>query len=81
MHHGTALQLAWADGDGFEIADPERDDDTIADEILAAVGAMGEQPWTPIAKGIGGKAERLRAIQDTYCSPRAASSTREPICG
>lgn len=63
-HHATALQLTWADGESFEVADAERDDDTIADEILDAVRANGGTPWTPIERSIAGKAERLREIRD-----------------
>ena len=35
-HHKQKLQLAWADGEGFDVLESEeRDDNTIADEILA----------------------------------------------
>lgn len=64
-HHGTSMQLTWTDGEGFTVTDtPERDDDTIADEILEAAGAHGGESWAIIAKGIPGKAERLREIRD-----------------
>jgi hypothetical protein len=65
VHHATALQLIWAPGDGFEVSDEqERDDDTLADEILQAVRQNGGTPWTPIEKQISGKGARLRAIRD-----------------
>jgi len=64
-YHGTTLQLAWAEGEGFTVVDdPERDDETIADEILAAAGANPGGSWTEIEKSVAGKGETLRRIRD-----------------
>ena len=41
-YHGKTLKLTWAAGDGFEVNDePDRDDGTIADEILGNVREHG----------------------------------------
>lgn len=63
-HHGTGFQLAWTEGEGFEVAEGERGDDTIADEILEHVLQNGGTPWTRVEEGISGKGERLRTIRD-----------------
>ena len=65
QHHGTTLRLDWTPGEGFAVsATPERDDDTIADEILAAALQHPGAAWAAISSGIPGKAERLREIRD-----------------
>lgn len=65
VHHGTSLQLAWADGDGFLLTDDaERDDATIADEILEAVGQASGTPWSKLEETVSGKGERLRRVRD-----------------
>jgi putative DNA primase/helicase len=71
-HHATALQLSWTDGEGFAIDDEalERDDNTIADELLAAVLANGGASWNTIEKEIQGKGDRKRAIRDRLLDGR-----------
>lgn len=63
-HHGTSLHLTWADGDGFEVAEPERDDDTVADEILEYVRQHGGTNWAKVDDNVDGKAQRKRQIRD-----------------
>ena len=64
-HHETALQLSWADGEGFAVSDqPERDEDTIADEILAFVLANGGGSWNPVETAVTGQREKLRTVRD-----------------
>jgi hypothetical protein len=64
-HHKQKLQLAWAEGESFElIEEEERDDNAVADEILAYVLEHGGTRWTEIAEAIAGKSGRLRAIRD-----------------
>jgi hypothetical protein len=63
--HKTSLQLRWTDGEGFEVAEElERTDDTIADEMRAAVLANGGASWNVIEKSVTGKGEKKRAIRD-----------------
>jgi len=70
-HHATTLHLAWAEGDGFEVLEEtERDDATIADEILAAVLAAGGTSWSAIEERVSGKGERLRKIRDRLLESR-----------
>jgi hypothetical protein len=65
-HHKQKLQLAWADGDGFEVIDEEeRDDNTVADEILEFVRENGGTGWNRVDEKIAGKGTRLRAIRDS----------------
>lgn len=64
-HHATTLQLVWADGEGFTVSDePERDTNTIADELLEAVRANGGASWNKIEENVQGKTSRLAAIRD-----------------
>jgi hypothetical protein len=63
-HHGKAFHLTWAAGDGFEVDEAERDDDTIADEILAYVLKAGGTAWNKVEENVSGKGGRLRAIRD-----------------
>lgn len=63
--HGKSIQLVWADGEGFLVADaPQRDTNTIADEILAAVLAEGGRGWNQVAKSVSGNAVKTRAVRD-----------------
>lgn len=65
LHHATTMQLIWTPGEGFALNDaPERDDDTIADEILEAALANPGGSWTDISEHISGKDGRLRLIRD-----------------
>jgi hypothetical protein len=65
-HHGTALNLVWADGDGFEVEDkPVLDDDAITNMILAAVHDTPGAGWRTIedaTPGVG--TARRREIRD-----------------
>jgi hypothetical protein len=64
-YHGKTLKLAWADGDGFEVDDePDRDDNTIADEILDAVRKNGGASWNTISAVVPCNRERRKAIRD-----------------
>ena len=64
-HHKQTLQLAWADGESFDIRDAdERDDNTVADEILAHVRAHGGTTWNGVDATVAGKGDRLRVIRD-----------------
>jgi hypothetical protein len=67
VYHATTLHLLWADGEGFTLLDePDRDDNTLADELLEAVRANGGASWNAIEKStaVHGKGERLREIRD-----------------
>lgn len=65
-HHKTSLQLAWADGEGFELVDAaaERTDENLADEVLAYVLENGGTSWRKVEKPVGGNGERLRSVRD-----------------
>jgi hypothetical protein len=64
-HHKQALQLAWTDGEGFEVREgDERDDTTVADEILGYVRGHAGTGWNKVDEAIAGKGDRLRAIRD-----------------
>jgi AAA domain len=64
-HHKQKLQLAWADGEGFEVRESEeRDDNTLADEILRYVLEHGGGGWNNVNDAVAGKGDRLRAIRD-----------------
>lgn len=64
--HGTTIQLAWDDGEGFIVAEgePERDDNAVADDILAAVLANGGASWNTIDPLVTGKSKRKREMRD-----------------
>jgi hypothetical protein len=60
------MQLAWAAGESFEVLEAEeRDDNQVADEILAYVRAHGAGGWNKVDKAVPGKSDRLRAIRDS----------------
>ena len=63
--HKKTLQLTWAAGEGFEVSDaPDRDDNTLADAIRAAVRANPGASWNVIEKEAKGNATRLRQLRD-----------------
>lgn len=64
--HGKTLNLLWADGESFTVVEqPERDDNTIADAILAAARANGGCSWNQVEKGGGlGNAAEARRVRD-----------------
>ena len=69
QHHKQKPQLVWAAGDAFEVVEEEeRDDNTVADEILAFVREHGGCGWTRVDEAVPGKATRLRAIRDNLLS-------------
>lgn len=82
-HHATSIQLDWAPGDSFEVADPERDDDAIADEILDWVLQHGGSAWAGVEKSVAGKGERKRTIRDRLLAGglivNAGSDTRTKL--
>lgn len=67
-HHKRKLQLAWGDGESFEVIEKdERDDNEIADELLQFVLAHGGVAWKDVLKAeeVTGKGDRLKTIRDT----------------
>jgi hypothetical protein len=65
VHHKQTFQLAWAPGEGFAVLEQdERDDNAIADEILAFVLERGGTGWSKVDEAVAGRRERLRAIRD-----------------
>lgn len=65
-HHATALQLAWADGEGFTVEEkPELDDDTIAERIIEAIAADPGTGWSRVEDATRGMADKRRmAVRD-----------------
>jgi hypothetical protein len=64
-HHKQKLQLAWAEGESFDvIEEEERDDNTVADEILQYVLEHGGSGWNKVDEAVEGKGGRLRTIRD-----------------
>jgi hypothetical protein len=61
-HHATSLHLAWADGEGFTVEQREEiSDDTIADELRAAVLELPGGSWRKIREKIrGGDADKAK---------------------
>ena len=63
--HGTTLQLTWANGETFTVSDePERDENTIVDELLTVVLARGGSPWNKIHPAVTCNLTRLAQIRD-----------------
>jgi AAA domain len=64
--HKQTLNLTWADGDSFVVDDQaELDDDTLAEQILAAISQNPGISWTKVeqaTRGVG--KERRRAVRD-----------------
>jgi AAA domain/DnaB-like helicase N terminal domain len=64
--HATALTLAWAEGEAFQVEEkPELDDDTIAARIVEAISNEAGCTWGRVVeqtKGVGDK--RRKAIRD-----------------
>jgi hypothetical protein len=64
-HHQTGMELAWADGQGFEVTDKaEVTASTIAEEILEAALQNGGGSWNTISKNVTGQDDRKREIRD-----------------
>jgi putative DNA primase/helicase len=64
-YHKRTFQLAWADGESFDVIEgEERDDNAVADEVLAFVLENPGTGWNKISERITGKGDRLRAIRD-----------------
>jgi hypothetical protein len=70
--HKKALNLLWADGEGFEVEEREElDDDTAAELVLAAIRSSPGTSWTRVedqTKGI--RAERRRQVRDGLLAAR-----------
>jgi hypothetical protein len=66
-HHGTTMNLLWADGDGFILDDkPEQTDEVIAEQILGVVAACPGIGWTRVEHATPGvNNQRRRGIRDT----------------
>jgi AAA domain len=64
--HGTALNLTWAEGEGFAVEEKtELDDETVAEQIVAAISADPGCTWGVVVeetKGVGDK--RRKAVRD-----------------
>jgi len=55
LYHGTTLHLVWTDGDGFAVEEkPELDDETLAAQILDAVGRNGGTTWGKVEEATPG---------------------------
>ena len=55
-HHATALNLAWTDGDGFEVEEnPELDDERSPNSSSRAVRDNPGTGWTQSRKGDDGQ--------------------------
>jgi hypothetical protein len=64
-YHKQKFQLAWGDGESFVVLEAEeRDDNTVADEILAYVREHGGTGWNKVDAKVAGKSDRLRTIRD-----------------
>jgi hypothetical protein len=66
-YHATTLQLRWADGEGFELADAPVDDGRPAknwDAIAEYVLAHGGTSWNKVERAVAGTADYLRQRRD-----------------
>lgn len=64
-HHGTTLNLAWDEGEGFRrVEQPERTDADIESDLLAAASANAGGGWSVMERAVSGKTERKRAARD-----------------
>jgi AAA domain len=66
VYHATTLNLAWAEGEGFEVEEkPELDDNTLADQMLAYIGENAGTSWTNVEKATPGVSrQRRRDVRD-----------------
>jgi hypothetical protein len=67
VYHKTTLELAWTDGEGFDlIAHPEITEDTIADGLLAAVRETPGGSWSKIRanENVRGNATECARVRD-----------------
>jgi hypothetical protein len=66
LHHATALNLLWTDGEGFAVEDkPDLDDEALAELIVAGVRENPGTGWMKVRdtiKGVGN--DRIDAIRD-----------------
>lgn len=65
--HGTSTHLIWADGETYTVeAKPEVTEDTMRDDLVAAVREHGGSSWTKIrdSRDVRGKATDLAAVRD-----------------
>ncbi|OAI56163.1 hypothetical protein AYO48_00035 [Gaiella sp. SCGC AG-212-M14] len=65
-HHGTTLNLLWADGESFAVEDkPELDDETLAAQIIAAIRKDPGAGWTKVEKATPGVGrDRRMGVRD-----------------
>jgi hypothetical protein len=65
-HHATALNLLWAEGDGFAVEEqPEEfDDDALAELILAFVRENAGTGWKKVEQAISGRNDNLRQVRE-----------------
>lgn len=65
-YHLTTIQLEWADGEGYTVAEKEEvDDDTLEGKILAAISFQPGIKWTDVEKKVlGVSSTRRRNIRD-----------------
>jgi hypothetical protein len=63
--HQRAWTLLWREGEGYELEEgPERTDEDVRDELLAAVRGDPGASWNKIEDRVAGKAERKRSLRD-----------------
>lgn len=63
--HQTKTQLLWADGESYTVeAKPEVTEDTMADELIAAVSAAPGASWTELRKSVRGNATQAAKVRD-----------------
>ncbi|MGH2712510.1 MAG: bifunctional DNA primase/polymerase [Thermoleophilaceae bacterium] len=62
-YHASSLQLVWTDGEGFEIEkSSELDDDTLAEQILAAVSDNPGTAWGAVTRATKGVRDERRTV-------------------
>jgi hypothetical protein len=63
--HATSTNLIWDDGESFIVeAKPEVTEDTMTDDLLAAVGENPGGSWTKIREHVTGKATDVAKVRD-----------------
>jgi hypothetical protein len=67
--HATTLQLAWADGDGFDLAEQEPDrPERTWNDIGGYVREHGGCGWVEVERAVSGQADYLRRRRDQMLS-------------
>jgi hypothetical protein len=79
-YHATTLTLTWTEGEGFEVEEqPELDDNTIADLLLAAGRENAGSTWSKVenaTKGIG-RDRRMTVRDRLFAGGRLVNIVRE----